>query len=193
MGDPSVHNMRNYIIHGVSNVCNAHDSHNSSWLTASRCIERLWRIYNYDVRSCFLSDILCCAEQTFDIACSRQRARAAFFQKRENAKLLSTFSLWEYGRWVPSSVQIRISLAQAHQRFGSSESAPAQHCHLQFREGRLFNFDASCSCRRINRKKIVFQNMSSFLDDEDIPSQQDQGARLDIQHARLFLTWWGRC
>ena len=30
--------------------------------------------------------------------------------------------------------------------------------------------------------------MSSFLDDEDIPSQQDQGARLDIQHARLFLT-----
>ena len=39
--------------------------------------------------------------------------------------------------------------------------------------------------RLIERKLFVFQNLASFLDDEDLPSHQVAG--LDIEHACLFL------
>ena len=39
--------------------------------------------------------------------------------------------------------------------------------------------------RLIEIQMFVYQNVASFLDDEDIPSQQ--GAYLHIEHACLFL------
>ena len=153
-----------------------------------------WWISNDDVTICFLSDILCCAEKTFDIACSRERERererAALLKKRDivqnNFRLFPSENMDGKFPALCRSVYFGVpmwTLRVFRERFGSTPP-PSDQRKTQV------HFDTSCSCRRINRKKMSFKMWHPFWMTK-IPSQQ--GARLKTEHAGLFLTGWGQC